>query len=158
MEVFPKETIQESDEKATPAETMGLKLKELREGNEHGKKGIISEKLRGYLDEWYPKNKQQLHAHMMSMNTRALIGVLFTPGLFEEEVDQIRKSSSGLYKKIREGEEVSESNGRKNEEEKSEKGKEMENGEQNGEQTGCKSPGGEIRGKSQSLGKNGSPG
>ena len=57
LEVFPEETIQESGEKETPAETMGLKLKELREGNEHGKKGIISEKLRGYLDEWYPNKK-----------------------------------------------------------------------------------------------------
>ena len=45
LEVFYEETIQESGEKATPAETMGLKLKELREGNEHGKKGIISENL-----------------------------------------------------------------------------------------------------------------
>ena len=104
MEVFPEDTIKESDEEATPAETMGLKLKELPEGNEHGKKGIILEKLRGYLDEWHPNKKQQIHAHMMSMNTRALVGVLFTPGLFEEEVDQINKGSSGWYKQNCEGE------------------------------------------------------
>ena len=41
LEVFPEEIIQESGEKVTPAETMGLKLKELRKGNDHEKKGII---------------------------------------------------------------------------------------------------------------------
>ena len=158
LEVFPEEIIQESGEKVTPAETMGLKLKELREGNDHEKKGIISEKLRDYLNEWYPKNKQQIHAHMMSMNTRALIGVLFTPGLFDEEVEQISKGSSELYKQKGEGEVVSESNIRKNEEEKMDRGKEMENVEQNGKQKGWKSPGGGTGEKNQSPGKNGSPG
>ena len=45
LEVFPEEVIQESVDEVTPAETMGLKLNELQEGNEHGKKGIISENL-----------------------------------------------------------------------------------------------------------------
>ena len=51
MDVFPVETIQEGEDDATPVEKMGLKLKELCKGNDHGKKGIISEKLRCYLEE-----------------------------------------------------------------------------------------------------------
>ena len=39
LEVFPEKTIKDSAEEVTPAETMGLKLKELQEGNEHGKRG-----------------------------------------------------------------------------------------------------------------------
>ena len=59
LEVFPEETIKDSAEEVTPAETMGLKIKDLREGNEHGKKGIILEKLRRYLNKWYPNKKSK---------------------------------------------------------------------------------------------------
>ena len=55
---------------------------------------------------------------MMSMNTRALIGVLLTPGLFEEEMDQIIRGSSGGYRQNFEGEGVKESNELNEEEEK----------------------------------------
>ena len=47
------------------------------------------------------------------MNSRALIGVLFTPGLFVEEVDQIIGGSSGRHEQIRGEEEFKESDERK---------------------------------------------
>ena len=43
--MFPEEVIQEGDDEVTPAETMGLKLNELREGNEHGKRGLSRKNL-----------------------------------------------------------------------------------------------------------------
>ena len=39
VDVFPEKAIQEGKDEATQAEKMGLKLKELLEGNEHGKRG-----------------------------------------------------------------------------------------------------------------------
>ena len=45
--------------------------------------------MRDYLREQYLERYQQIHAHMMSINARALVGLLFTPGLLDEEVKQI---------------------------------------------------------------------
>ena len=42
LDVYPDKTIQEGEDEATPAERMGLRLKELWEGNDNDKKGIIS--------------------------------------------------------------------------------------------------------------------
>ena len=38
LDVFPEEAIQEGDDEATPVEKMGLRLKELREENDHRKR------------------------------------------------------------------------------------------------------------------------
>ena len=88
---------------------------------------------------------------MMIMNTRAIIGVLFTPGLFEEEVDPIITGSSGGHRQTREEEEAKESKERKEEEEKAVRGKEMEKGEQEGRKKEWKSPSGVDGEISQSL-------
>ena len=76
------------------------------------KKGIISEKLRRYLEEYYPDRKQQIYAHVMSMSARALTGVLFTLGLFEEEVEQIIGGSIGKQEVLQKEKVTQESNGR----------------------------------------------
>ena len=39
--------------------------------------------------ECYPERHQKIHMHVMSIDARALVGILFTPGLLEEEVKQI---------------------------------------------------------------------
>ena len=43
------------------------------------KKGIIARKLREYLMERYPERYQQMHAHMMSIDARDLVRMLFKP-------------------------------------------------------------------------------
>ena len=68
---------------------MQLTLGELKKRDALGKQSIIAGKLSGYLQERYPEKHQQIHAHVMSINTRALVGMLFTPGLLEEEIEQI---------------------------------------------------------------------
>ena len=50
LDVYPEETIQEGEDDATPAEKIGLRLRKLQERNDHNRKGIISEKLRRYLE------------------------------------------------------------------------------------------------------------
>ena len=73
----------------TPTEAMKLSQSELKKSDALGKQSIIAGKLREYLMERYPEKYQQIHAHVMSINTRALVGMLFTPGLLEEEIEQI---------------------------------------------------------------------
>ena len=68
---------------------MNLNLHKLKKFDTHGKQSIIAGKLRDYLKEQYPERYQQIHAHVMSTNTRALVGMLFTPGLLQEEIEQI---------------------------------------------------------------------
>ena len=60
-------------------------------GNDHENKGLITKKLKKYLEKEYPDRYQQVHAHIMSMSASAIIGVLFTPGLFEEDIKHIIK-------------------------------------------------------------------
>ena len=62
---------------------MALKLQELRRGNDHENKGLITKKLKKYLEKEYPDPHQQIHSNFMSMISRDIIRVLFTPGLFE---------------------------------------------------------------------------
>ena len=63
-------------------------------------KGIIAVKLRNYLKECFPERHQQIHTHVMSIDARALVGMLFTPGLLEEEVEQIVNGREGTRRKI----------------------------------------------------------
>ena len=67
------------------------------------KKGIIAGKLREYLMERYPGRHQQIHAHVMRIDARALVGLLFTPGLLEEEVEQIINGRDSTERKIASG-------------------------------------------------------
>ena len=85
---------------------MSLNLDELKKCDIHGKKSIIAGKLRDYLMERYPERHQQIHAHVMSINARALVGLLFTPGLLEEEFEQIinGRENEGRRKVLVEGE------------------------------------------------------
>ena len=47
----------------------------------------------------------------MSMSARALTGVFFTPGLFEEEVEQIIGGRSGKQERVQKEKVTQESNG-----------------------------------------------
>ena len=89
LEVFPEDSGGDESGEGTPVEAMNLDLSELKKWDALGKQSIIAGKLRDYLMGRYPEKYQQIHAHVMSINTRALVGLLFTPGLLEEEVEQI---------------------------------------------------------------------
>ena len=65
----------------SPSAMMGIYLHEVRKGSEHEVKSKITRKLKDYLEQKYPMAYQQIHAHVMSLNSRALVGVIFTPGL-----------------------------------------------------------------------------
>ena len=122
------------------------------------KKGIILEKLRCYLDKRNPDRKQQIYAHVMSMNARALIGYLFTPGLFEEKVDQIIGGSSGSHGRIREEKEFQEPNEQKEKEIMVVRENVMEIREHDGRLKEWKSPRGADGETYQIPGNKGSPG
>ena len=79
----------DESEEGTPVEAMNLSLSELKKCDSLGKQSIIAGKLRDYLMERYPEKYQQIHAHVMRINTRALVGMLLTQGLLEEEIEQI---------------------------------------------------------------------
>ncbi|MFN9953657.1 MAG: hypothetical protein ACK55I_11200, partial [bacterium] len=79
MSILPEEEIKAGDEDESPALIMGLHLKEVRKANETEIKSKITRKLREYLEGRFPVEHQQIHAHIMSINARALVGVLFTP-------------------------------------------------------------------------------
>ena len=68
---------------------MGIQLQEVRKGGKHKIKSKITGKLRAYLEQNYPKEHQQIHARVMSLNARELVGVMFTPGLLDDEIDHI---------------------------------------------------------------------
>ena len=70
---------------------MGLQLNEVRKGDEHETKSKITLKLKKYLETKYPKEYQQIHAHVMGLSARALVGVMLTPGLLADEIEQILK-------------------------------------------------------------------
>ena len=89
LEIFHGDTEMVEEGEGTPAEMMQLNLGELKRSDALGKQSIISGKLSEYLKERYPEKHQQIHAHVMSINTRALVGMLFTPGLLEEKIEQI---------------------------------------------------------------------
>ena len=46
-------------------------------------------KLSVYLKQKYPKEHQQIYAHVMSMIARVLVGELFTPGMLDDDIDHI---------------------------------------------------------------------
>ena len=81
--------MKEGVEGKTPKEIMDLNIQELRSGEDHEKKGLIAKKLKKYLEKEYPNCHQQIHAHVMSINASELIGVLFTPGIFDEDLQNI---------------------------------------------------------------------
>ena len=62
-------------------------------------KGIIVGKLREYLKGHFLERHQQIHTHVMSIDARALVGMLFTPGLLEEEVEHIINGREGTGRK-----------------------------------------------------------
>ena len=76
---------------------MGLQLNEVRKGDEHETKSKIALKLKQYIENKYPKEYQQIHAHVMSLSARALVGVLFTPGLLDDEIEHIVKGKEKTY-------------------------------------------------------------
>ena len=90
---------------------MGIYLHEVRKGDEHEVKSKITGKLRDYLKQKYPASYQQIHAHVMSLNARALVGVLFTPGLLDDEIDHIVGGKEVGKKKEEQGSEQSEQEG-----------------------------------------------
>ena len=89
MSILPEEEIKAGDEDESPALIMGLHLKEVRKGNETEIKIKITRKLREYLEGRFPVEHQQIHAHIMSINARALVGVLYLPGLLDNEIKHI---------------------------------------------------------------------
>ena len=92
--------MESDDEEDSPAAIMGIRLHEVRKGGEHETKSKITGKLKTYLEQHYPKEHQQIHAHVMSLNARALVGVLFTLGLLEDEIEHIieDKGKGGIRK------------------------------------------------------------
>ena len=89
IKILQEEPIESDEENDIPATLMGIHLHEVRKGGEHKVKSKITGKLRDYLERKYPATYQQIHAHVMSLKARALVGVLFTPGLLEDEIDTI---------------------------------------------------------------------
>ena len=79
LEIFHGDTEMVDEGEGTPAEAMQLTLGELKKRDALGKQSIIAGKLSGYLQERYPEKHQQIHAHVMSISTRALVGMLFIP-------------------------------------------------------------------------------
>ena len=103
----------ESDNKEdNQVAVMGIFLNEVRKGSEHETKSKITGKLKTYLEQHYPKEHQQIHAHVISLNSRALVGVLLKLGLLDDEVKHItgdkgkgdsRKSPVGIEGGKKEG-------------------------------------------------------
>ena len=71
LEIFHGDTEMVDEGEGTPAEAMQLTLGELKKIDALGKQSIIAGKLSGYLQERYLEKHQQIHAHVMSINTRA---------------------------------------------------------------------------------------
>ena len=84
-----EEKLKSENEEDSPAAVMRICLHEVRKGSEHETKSKINGKLRAYLQKHYPKEHQQFHAHVMSLNARLLVGILFTPALLDDEVEHI---------------------------------------------------------------------
>ena len=78
---------------------MGISLHDVRKVIEHVTKSKINEKLKKYLEKYYPKEHQQINAHEMSLNARALVGVLFTLGLLSGEIEHIVGDSGKMMRK-----------------------------------------------------------
>ena len=89
IKVMQEERVERDDETNSPVAMMGIHLQEVRKGCKHEIKSKITGKLRAYLEQNYPKEHQHIHAHVMSLNARALVGVLFTPGLLDDKIDHI---------------------------------------------------------------------
>ena len=89
IKILQEEHIGSNEETDSPAFLMGINLHEIRKGGENEVKSKITGKLREYLERNYPEKYQQIHAHVMSLKAWALVGVLFTPGLLEDEIGTI---------------------------------------------------------------------
>ena len=49
--------------------------------------------------ERFPERHQQIHLHVISIDARELVGMLFTPGLLEEEFENIINRREGTGRK-----------------------------------------------------------
>ena len=87
--LFQEERVDSDDEEDSPVAVMGICLHEVRKDSEQETKSKINGKLKTYLEQHYPKEHQQIHAHVMSLNARAFVGVLLTPGLLINEIKHI---------------------------------------------------------------------